>query len=85
MTHRVLPQPTLLEVALALREGVTWFVGQVSESRRVTEGSGWVNVGALFNSSASPHSSGTHTGKPLEPCTSERPEGEESRAGLNMI
>lgn len=33
-----------------------------------------------FSSSTQPRSSGTHTGKPLELCTSERPEeGEESR------
>lgn len=35
-----------------------------------------------FNSSVSPRSSGRHTGKPLELCTSERPEGEERKGGL---
>lgn len=38
--------------------------------------------GQYFNSSALPRSSGTHTGKPLELCTSERPEGKESRESV---
>lgn len=42
--------------------------------------SGWVD--AFLSSSASPRSSGRHTGKPPELCTSERPEGDKSPAGL---
>lgn len=77
--------PTLQGAAPALREGVIWSVGQVKGDRRGTKGSGWVNVGVFFSSSAWPRSSGIHTGRPLELCISERPEGEIRRKRLNMI
>lgn len=87
MTHRVQPPDTTQqEVAPARRE----VVGQVRDSRRKCQesakGSGWVDVGVFslqFSSSASPRSSGTHTGKPPELCTSERPEGEESNTAVS--
>lgn len=57
-----------------------WFVGQARENERemvVCKGCGWVDAQAcLFSSSAPPRSSGTPTGKPLQLCTSERPEGD---------
>lgn len=90
MTNREQPPgPTQQAEAPALREAVIWFMGQVRERRsrcqepaRAADGSMW---GVYFSSSASPRSSGTHTEKPRGLCTSERPAGEESRVGFNMI
>lgn len=90
MTYRAQPPgPTQQEAAPALSEGVIWFVGQVRGSgkrrQESARGRGRVDVrgGASLSSSASPRSSGTHTGKLPELCTSETPEREREhrRAG----
>lgn len=94
MTYRAQPPgPTQQEAAPALSEGVIWFVGQVRGSgkrrRESARGSGRVDVrggGASLSSSASPRSSGTHTGKLLELCTSETPERERAQTSrINII
>lgn len=94
MTYRVQPPgPTQQEAAPALSEGVIWFVGQVRGSgkrrRESARGSGRVDVrggGASLSSSASPRSSGTHTGKLPELCTSETPERERAQTSrINII
>lgn len=93
MTYRAQPPgPTQQEAAPALSEGVIWFVGQVRGSgkrrQESARGSGRVDVrgGASLSSSASPRSSGTHTGKLLELCTSETPERERAQASrINII